>query len=235
MSALMSIEGLCAGYGEKRVLESVDMRVDAGEVVALLGPNGAGKTTFMSAIVNEARRFSGRVVFDGSDLSRVPTWRFASLGIAMVPQGIGVFSDLSVEENLRLARVAAGRDRTEETEAQVLQLFPVLKEKWKQAATHLSGGQRQMLAIGRALAAKPRLLLLDEPSLGLAPKAVATLMEGIVWASRNLNLAVVLAEQDVGAAGSACSRYYLLKVGRVASEGTIDAGFRERVGAEYLV
>jgi branched-chain amino acid transport system ATP-binding protein len=230
----LRIEDLVAGYGRKQVIQGVSFDVAPGEIVALLGANGAGKTTFMSAVVNEVRRFSGRVVFEGTDVSRIRTWRFASLGIAMVPQGIGVFSDLTVAENLKLARIAAGRDPQGETEEQIVRLFPILKEKWAQAAAFLSGGQRQMLAIGRALSAKPRLLLLDEPSLGLAPQAVASLMEGIVWASRNLDLAVILAEQDVAAAASASSRYYLLKVGMIASEGTVDAGFRERVAAEYL-
>jgi branched-chain amino acid transport system ATP-binding protein len=232
--ALLSVHELAAGYGQKRVLSDVELEVGAGEVVALLGPNGAGKSTFMGAIVNEVRRFGGQAVFEGRSTSGVPTWKFASMGIAMVPQGIGVFSDLTVAENLRLARVAARRDPEGETEEQILRLFPALKEKWNQTAAYLSGGQRQMLAIGRALSAKPRLLLLDEPSLGLAPMAVAALMEGIGWTSQNMGLAVILAEQDVGAAASVCSRYYLLRVGRVVSKGDVTANFREQVGAEYL-
>jgi branched-chain amino acid transport system ATP-binding protein len=231
---LLSVHDLVAGYGQKRVLSGVELEVGAGEVIALLGPNGAGKSTFMGAVVNEVRRFGGTAVFDGRSTSGVPTWKFASMGIAMVPQGIGVFSDLSVAENLRLARVAAGRDPNGETEEQILKLFPVLKEKWTQTAAYLSGGQRQMLAIGRALSAKPRLLLLDEPSLGLAPMAVEALMEGIGWTSKNMGVAVILAEQDVGAAASVCTRYYLLRVGQVVSKGQVGPNFREQVGAEYL-
>lgn len=233
-SPLLEVEGLSAGYGDKQVLSEITFRLMPGEVVALLGPNGAGKSTFIASIVNQTKRFGGVVRFDGEDISRVPTWRFASRGIAVVPQGIGVFGEMSVAENLRMAREVAGRDPRGESEEEILDLFPMLREKWRHRAASLSGGQRQMLAVARALSARPRLLLLDEPSLGLAPMAVTGLMDAIVTARESLNLSVVLAEQDVGAASTACTRFYCLKVGKVSTEGAITDGFREQIAAEYL-
>jgi branched-chain amino acid transport system ATP-binding protein len=235
VSTMLEVRGLSSGYGGKRVIDDLDMVVEAGEIVALLGPNGAGKTTFIASIVNATRRFAGTVHLEGKDVTHLHTWRFAAEGVAVVPQGIGVFPDLTVSENLRLGRDAAGRDPDGETEEELLGLFPMLREKWRQPAASLSGGQRQMVAICRALSARPRLLLLDEPSLGLAPQAVASLMEQIRSARDRLGLAVVLAEQDVTAASTVCSRYYLLRVGRIAAAGEVDDGFRERLAAEYLV
>jgi branched-chain amino acid transport system ATP-binding protein len=232
---LLSVEDLSSGYGDIRVLYNVDVFVERGEIVALLGPNGAGKSTFITSVVNATRRFAGRVLFDGEDVSHVPTSRFASMGVSVVPQGIGVFGEMNVAENIAVARAAAGRDRDGKTEEEIVELFPILRERWHQRAGNLSGGQRQMLAVARALSARPRLLLLDEPSLGLAPKAVAALMHSIAEARERLDLSVVLAEQDVAAASAACMRFYLLKVGRVAAAGEIGADFRERVAAEYLV
>ncbi len=233
--ALLDVEGLTSGYGDKRVLQKVDFRLERGEIVALLGPNGAGKSTFIASVMNTTRRFGGHTQFDGEDITRTPTWKLAGRGIAIVPQGIGVFPDMSVADNLRLARSAAGRDERGETEDQILELFPMLREKWTQRASSLSGGQRQMVAIARALSARPKLLLLDEPSLGLAPQAVAALMDTVRSAREHLGVSVVLAEQDVGAAAAAASRFYLLKVGRVAFSGEIGEGLREQIAAEYLV
>ena len=232
---LLDVRSLSSGYGERRVLDDVDFQVAKGEIVALLGPNGAGKSTFIASVMNVTRRFAGTIHFEGQDITRVPTRRLAGLGIAIVPQGIGVFADMNVAENLRIARSASGRDSEGQMEEQVLEIFPVLREKWRQRAGSLSGGQRQMLAIARALSARPTLLLLDEPSLGLAPQAVASLMQAIKGAREQLGVSVVLAEQDVGAASAAASRFYLLKVGRVASSGEIGEGLREQIGAEYLV
>jgi branched-chain amino acid transport system ATP-binding protein len=234
MTALFETRGLCSGYGAKRVLEDVDVSIEPGEIVALLGPNGAGKTTFIASAVNATRRFAGSVHFDGREVSDLPTWRFASEGVAVVPQGIGVFPDLTVAENLRLGRDAAGRDPKGETEEELLWLFPILREKWRQPTANLSGGQRQMVAIARALSARPRLLLLDEPSLGLAPQAVSSVMEQIRAARDRLGLSVVLAEQDVTAASTVCSRFYLLRVGRVDASGEVGDDFRERLAAEYM-
>jgi branched-chain amino acid transport system ATP-binding protein len=235
VTPLLEVRGLCSGYGQKRVLEDVDIEIGPAEIVALLGPNGAGKTTFIESIVNVTRRFEGTIRFEDRDVSDLPTWRFASAGVASVPQGIGVFPDLTVAENLRLGRVASGRDTENETEEELLGLFPILREKWRQPAAQLSGGQRQMVAIARALSARPRLLLLDEPSLGLAPQAVRSVMEQIESAKERLGLSVLLAEQDVTAASTVCSRFYLLRVGRVAASGNVGGGFREQLAAEYLV
>lgn len=233
--SLLDVRSLSSGYGEKRVLHEVDFQVARGEIVALLGPNGAGKSTFIASVMNATRRFGGTIHFEDRDITRVPTRQLAPLGVSVVPQGSGVFPDMSVGENLRLARSASRRDPGGEMEEQVLQIFPILREKWGQRAASLSGGQRQMVAIARALSARPTLLLLDEPSLGLAPQAVAALMQAIKKAREQLGVSVVLAEQDVGAASAAATRYYLLKVGRVAASGDIREGLREQIGAEYLV
>jgi branched-chain amino acid transport system ATP-binding protein len=232
---LLDVRGLSTGYGEKRVLEDVDFQLARGEIVALLGPNGSGKSTFIASVMNATRRFAGTIEFEGEDITRFATWRLAGRGIAIVPQGTGVFPEMSVAENLRLARKAAGRDPNGEAEEQILELFPALREKWRQRAASLSGGQRQMVAIARALSARPKLLLLDEPSLGLAPQAVGALMDAIKIAREQLSVSVVLAEQDVGAASAAASRFYLMKVGRVAFSGEIGEGLREQIAAEYLV
>jgi branched-chain amino acid transport system ATP-binding protein len=234
-SPLFELRGLTAGYGDKQVVREATLEIAEGEIVALLGPNGAGKSTLLSSVLNLTRRFGGEVRFDGEDISQTPTWRFASMGIALVPQGIGVFGEMTVGENLRMARRTSGRDPNAESETEILDLFPVLREKWDHRAASLSGGQRQMVGVARALSARPRLLLLDEPSLGLAPLAVKGLMDAIVTARDAFDLSVILAEQDVGAAAAACSRYYLLKVGRISDSGVIGDGFRERIGAEYLV
>ncbi len=231
---LLEVRGLAAGYADKQVLTGIDLEIQQGEIVALLGPNGAGKSTFMASLVNATRRFGGIVKLDGENVTPVPTWQFAAKGVAVVPQGIGVFGEMSVGENLRLARSVARRDPEGESEEEILELFPILREKWGQRAASLSGGQRQMVAVARALSARPRLLLLDEPSLGLAPLAVASLMEAIVAARENLNLSVILAEQDVAAASRACSRFYLLKVGKLVDQGPIGDDVRERIAAEYL-
>jgi len=129
---LLDVRSLSSGYGERRVLDDVDFQVAKGEIVALLGPNGAGKSTFIASVMNVTRRFAGTIHFEGQDITRVPTRRLAGLGIAIVPQGIGVFADMNVAENLRIARSASGRDSEGQMEEQVLEIFPVLREKWRQ-------------------------------------------------------------------------------------------------------
>jgi branched-chain amino acid transport system ATP-binding protein len=229
---LLELDGVEARYGPVKALDGVTMTVDEGEVVAVLGANGAGKTTTLRAVSGTVRR-SGRVTFAGRGLPRSPE-TVARLGVAHVPEGRGTFAELSVDENLRLGAYTRSGDLDEEYR-RVLGLFPVLKQRLRQQAGTLSGGEQQMLALARALMQRPRLLLLDEPSLGLAPLIVSELF-GIV---RRLNadegLAVLIVEQNARIALDIAARAYVLEVGRVAVEGSSDElRANESVRRSYL-
>ncbi|MGE5689485.1 MAG: ABC transporter ATP-binding protein [Pseudomonadota bacterium] len=215
---LLELRTVEARYGTVAVLHGVSLAVGDGEVVAVLGANGAGKTTTLRAISGTVRR-SGRILLGGEPIGRTPE-AVARQRVAHVPEGRGTFVELTVEENLRLGAYAR-RDRGVSTDLErVLEWFPRLRERLDQQAGTLSGGEQQMLALGRALMLSPRLLLLDEPSLGLAPLVVAELF-GIV---RRLNeeegVAVLVVEQNATLALDAASRAYVLEAGRVAVEGT---------------
>ena len=178
---LLSIKGLRASYGKIEALKGVDLDISPGEIVALIGANGAGKSTLMMTIFGQPRARSGAIVFDGDDITQVPTHQIARMRIAQSPEGRRIFPRMSVAENLQM-----GADATEGTEAEraaslerVLTLFPRLKERFAQRGGTLSGGEQQMLAIGRALMSRPRLLLLDEPSLGLAPLITKQIFDAI--------------------------------------------------------
>ena len=216
---LLELEGVEARYGPVKALDGVTLTVDEGEVVAVLGANGAGKTTTLRAVSGTVRR-GGRIELAGRSLPRSPE-SVARLGVAHVPEGRGTFAELTVGENLRLGAYVRRGDLTEDY-ARVLKLFPMLEERREQQAGTLSGGEQQMLALARALMQRPRLLLLDEPSLGLAPLVVGEIF-GIV---RKLNveegLAVLLVEQNARVALDIATRAYVLEVGRVAVEGASD-------------
>jgi branched-chain amino acid transport system ATP-binding protein len=216
---LLELEGVEARYGPVKALDGVALTVDEGEVVAVLGANGAGKTTTLRAVSGTVRR-GGRLELAGRSLPRSPE-AVARLGVAHVPEGRGTFAELTVGENLRLGAYVRRGDLAEDY-ARVLKLFPVLEERREQQAGTLSGGEQQMLALARALMQRPRLLLLDEPSLGLAPLVVGEIF-GIV---RKLNveegLAVLLVEQNARVALDIATRAYVLEVGRVAVEGESD-------------
>ena len=216
---LLELEGVEARYGPVKALDGVTLTVDEGEVVAVLGANGAGKTTTLRAISGTVRR-AGRIELEGRSLRRVPE-AVARLGVAHVPEGRGTFAELTLRENLRLGAYTRKGDLEADYE-RVLGLFPALADRSGQQAGTLSGGEQQMLALGRALMQRPRLLLLDEPSLGLAPMVVAEIF-GIV---RRLNteegLAVLLVEQNARVALDIATRAYVLEVGRVAVEGESD-------------
>jgi len=219
MSALLELDGVSAGYGPTRVLHGVSMSVGEGDVVALLGANGAGKTTTLRAITGGVR-WDGIINFGGRSLHRASTETVVRMGIAHVPEGRGVLTELTVEENLRLGaylrRNGAGVTKDYD---RVFGYFPILRERRKLSASTLSGGEQQMLALARALLMRPKLLLLDEPSLGLAPLVVRSIFDIIRAINESDRVAVLLVEQNARIALELSSRAYVLEVGRVAVEG----------------
>jgi branched-chain amino acid transport system ATP-binding protein len=231
---LLELADLEARYGQVKALHGVSLQVPEGEMVAVLGANGAGKTTTLRAISNTVRK-SGEVRFDGRSIARRPPEAIARLGIAHVPEGRGIVSGLSVRENLRLgAYVRRGRQVAADRE-RVLAYFPRLAERERQPAGLLSGGEQQMLALGRALMSRPRLLMLDEPSLGLAPMLVREIFEILAALNRDDGLTVLVVEQNASLALRTCGRACVLEVGRVIVEGESQAlREHESVRRSYL-
>jgi branched-chain amino acid transport system ATP-binding protein len=214
--ALLEVEGLHAGYGRTPALFGVDLTVAAGEIVALLGRNGVGKTTTLRSIIGQTTRTAGRVALDGKAIERLPTHAIARLGVAYVPEDRGVFPTISVGENLRLGRLADSSGQSRESDA--VDRFPVLGERLAQEANSLSGGERQMLAIGRALLARPRLLLLDEFSEGLQPNIVQELAVGLEEIAAS-GVGVLLVEQNAQLALRVSARCYVMEKGAIVDEG----------------
>jgi len=216
---VLEIRGLEAAYGDVRVLSSVSLTVGPGEIVALLGPNGAGKSTLLGCVAGLVRPRAGSVSWEGEDLRKTSPHLIVERGIAMVPEGRRLFASMTVEDNLDLgafsARARAARRQSLE---RVLTLFPDLAARRRQLVGALSGGQQQMVAVGRALMASPRLLMLDEPSLGIAPQLVRAILDALVEINR-AGVAVFLVEQNVRAALTLAHRAYILEGGRVAGEG----------------
>jgi branched-chain amino acid transport system ATP-binding protein len=219
---MLDVERVRVGYGVATALWDVSISVRDGELVCVVGPNGAGKTTLINAIagINPVR--SGRVAIGGRDVSRLPAHRHCEQGVAIVPEGRRLFGAMTVRENLELGGyVAHARRHRDASIARVCALFPALVEKLERPAASLSGGQQQMVAIGRALMAKPRLLLLDEPSLGLAPMIVVAMFDAIRAVNAE-GIAVLLVEQNVAIAMDVASRAYVLDEGRVVADGAPD-------------
>ncbi len=219
MSTLLQIDDLASGYGRVEVLRGVSLNVEAGEIVALLGSNGAGKTTLNNTVSGLVPAWRGRVVFDGAELTNVHYRAVVSAGLIQVPEGRKVFPNLSVAENLALGAYTRGRSNRERNLARVLEIFPRLAERRPQLAGTLSGGEQQMLAIGRGLMAEPKLLILDEPSLGLSP----LLVEEMFTLIQRLNadgLAVLLVEQNVAQSLDIAQRAYVLENGHLRFSGT---------------
>ena len=231
---LLELRGVAARYGPLEALHGIDLSVDEGEIVAVLGANGAGKTTTLRA-VSATVHTSGEIVFAGERLPRRPE-AVARAGIAHVPEGRGTFAQLSVEENLRLgAHVRRDRAGVKADRERVLRRFPILAERRRQAAGTLSGGEQQQLALARALMQRPRLLLLDEPSLGLAPLVVAGFYEVVRELNDQEGLSVLVVEQNASLALASSSRAYVLEVGRVAVDGPSAAlQCNESVRRSYL-
>ncbi len=216
----LAVEGLEVRYGSIRAVRGVDITVGEGEVVALLGANGAGKSSTLLAIAGAIRPFAGRVRLDGRDLTGASPERMVRAGVAMVPETRDVFPDLTVEENLRLGAYVRRRDRAgvAADRAAMYALFPRLAERADQTAGTLSGGEQQMLVIARAMMSRPRLLLLDEPSLGLAPTIVDQIF-GMIAELAATGLAILLVEQNVSKALTVARRAYVMRLGRIAAAG----------------
>ena len=221
--ALLEIRDLCVNYGPIQAVRNINMDVDEGSIVALLGANGAGKTTTLRTISGVIKPASGSVKFDGNEIGGRRASRVARLGVNMSPEGRLIFNELSVEENLRAgAYCIRSRAETERNMKRVLTLFPRLEERLKQHAGTLSGGEQQMLAIARALMADPKVLLLDEPSLGLAPLLVRSIFDSVRKINRQ-GVTVILVEQNARAALKLASRGYVIEVGRVVMEDASEA------------
>jgi len=218
--AMLQIDDLEAFYGRVRALANVSLRVDTGEVVALIGSNGAGKTTTLrtiSGLVNAAR---GRISFAGRDITGVPAAKRVELGIGHVPEGRRLFPRMSVQDNLTLgAYTRNNRDEIEQDRQRVFQLFPRLRERQTQIAGTLSGGEQQMLAIGRAMMTRPKVLMMDEPSLGLAPILVETIFQ-IIQEINQQGIPILLVEQNAQQALNVAHRAYVLETGSIVKEGT---------------
>jgi branched-chain amino acid transport system ATP-binding protein len=219
VSTLLELRGVEARYGPIKALHGVSLTVSDGEIVALLGANGAGKTTTLRAVSGTVRH-SGEIVFDGKQITRAKPDAVARAGIAHVPEGRGLFTQFSVWENLRMGAYVRGERRTLRKEAsRVFKYFPWLERRRDQQAGTLSGGEQQMLALARALVGRPRLLMLDEPSLGLAPTIVQEIFRIVKELNADDGLTVLVVEQNANVALDAAARAYVLEVGRVAIEG----------------
>ncbi|MEL7555257.1 MAG: ABC transporter ATP-binding protein [bacterium] len=239
MTSLLEVKDLCLDYGAVRALNHVSLKVEENEIVAVLGANGAGKTSLLKAISGLVRPSEGSIHFKSDDLSRIQACSLASRGIAHVPEGRRVFSTLSVRENLLLGKYGVRNSREkadlDSLEERVYALFPILKDRRRQLAGTLSGGEQQMLAIGRALVSSPSLLLLDEPSLGLAPIIVQEIFGLIKKIHEEEKVAILLVEQNARKALKAASRAYILELGKmVVSGSSADLAQDPRVRAAYL-
>ena len=231
---MLELEGLSTQYGAVRALDAVSLKVAPGSVTAVLGANGAGKTTLLRTVSGLVRPSAGTVRFDGHEITRRPVEEIVRRGLAHVPEGRGVIGELTVEENLRLGGMFCRNGSAAKPE-EIYELFPRLVDRRTQPASRLSGGERQMLSIGRALVPRPRVLLLDEPSLGLAPRLVAQIMAMVRHLADTLGLAVLLVEQNARSALSVANRGVVLNLGRVVADQPPEAlAADERLRHAYL-
>lgn len=231
---MLSVENLRSRYGRIEVLHGVDLGVRSGEIVAVVGANGAGKTTLLRCISGVQPVSGGSMVFRGEPLQTVSAHRRVALGLSQSPEGRQIFTNLTVEENLRLGAYLFSDARVETDMAEAFALFPTLKEKRNLAAGGLSGGQQQMLAIARALMARPACLLLDEPSMGLAPILVAQILD-VVKNLKALGITVLLVEQNAYAALQVADRGYVMETGRITMSGPAEQLIADqRIRAAYL-
>jgi branched-chain amino acid transport system ATP-binding protein len=235
MTALLSLTGVTAYYGAIQALKGVDLEVNSGEIVTLIGANGAGKSTLMMTICGSPRARDGSILYADADITHLPTHAIMRQGIAQSPEGRRIFPRMSVHENLLMGACLLPPVQAEETIEQVFTLFPRLKERLSQRGGTLSGGEQQMLAIGRALMSRPRLLLLDEPSLGLAPLVVRHIFGAIRDLNRQTGLTVLLVEQNAYQALRLAHRGYVLVNGAITMAGTgAELLARPEIRAAYL-
>jgi ABC-type branched-subunit amino acid transport system ATPase component len=214
----LRVDHLSAGYGKKTVIFDVSLHVDKGEIVTLIGPNGAGKSTTMKAIFGLLKFKNGEIFFDGKDILKRHPSQNVKDGISFVAQGPQIFPDLSVHENISMGGYTFAKQRVDKQLKQVYEFFPILGERKGQAAGSLSGGERQMLALATSLMLTPRLLLLDEPSVGLAPFLVKTIMENVKRINTEMACSVLIIEQNARQVLTIAHRVYVMKVGRVVAE-----------------
>ena len=232
---LLSLSGVTAFYGAIQALKGVDLEIRPGEIVTMIGANGAGKSTLMMTICGNPRARNGRIVFDGADITALPTHQIMHLGLAQAPEGRRIFGRMTVHENLLMGAEMVRMRNYERTRDLVFTLFPRLKERQAQRGGTLSGGEQQMLAIGRALMSQPRLLLLDEPSLGLAPLVVRQIFGAIRQLNQDTGLTVLLVEQNAYQALRLAHRGYVLVNGAVTMAGPgAELLSRPEIRAAYL-
>jgi branched-chain amino acid transport system ATP-binding protein len=220
---MLSIRNLQSGYGRIQALHGVDIDVAAGEIITLIGANGAGKTTLLMTVCGKPRASNGKIIFEGEDITRLPTFQIVRRGIAHAPEGRHIFPRMTVLENLQMGAVVTPPRYFADDLDRVLALFPRLHERLDQRGGTLSGGEQQMLAIGRALMGRPRLLMLDEPSLGLAPLVVRQIFQIIREINREQKVTVFLVEQNAFHALKLAHRAYVMVNGRIAMSGTGEA------------
>ncbi|HBT70567.1 MAG TPA: ABC transporter ATP-binding protein [Agrobacterium sp.] len=231
---MLTVEGLRSRYGRIEVLHGIDLDVASGEIVTVVGANGAGKTTLLKCLSGIQPVSAGSIMFRGEALTTVPAHTRVKRGLAQSPEGRQIFTNLTVEENLRLGAYLFADDKVERDMQDAFAMFPILKEKRNLAAGGLSGGQQQMLAIARALMARPSCLLLDEPSMGLAPILVAQIFD-VVKSMKALGVTVLLVEQNAFGALSVADRGYVMETGRITMSGpAADLIADERIRAAYL-
>jgi len=231
---MLKIINLNSGYGEAKILYGVDLEINPSEVIALIGPNGAGKSTILKSVFGLADIYSGEIIFKNKNITKFKTHELIELGIGFVPQGRQIFPSMTVLENLQMgAFIIKSRDVVEKNVSDIFQKFPVFKEKQHELAGNLSGGQQQLLAIARALIKKPQILLLDEPSLGLAPKVTKEIFEKIVEI-KNEGVAVLIVEQNAKQAVGIADRTYILENGKMVMQGNKDILKNEKIRDIYF-
>lgn len=216
---MLEIKNLNTGYDKKQVLFDLSLKVEDGEIVSVIGPNGAGKSTILKAVCGLIPAWDGEILFDKKSLNHNQPSKNIGLGITFAPQGNRVFDELSVKENLEIGGYLLQKDKLSERIESVLKIFPILKERIKQTAGSLSGGEKQMLALGRALIPEPKLLLLDEPSLGLAPNLLHDVFQKIIEINKTMNLSILIVEQKVREVLAISHKVYSIKLGKNAYEG----------------
>ncbi|MFA5029528.1 MAG: ABC transporter ATP-binding protein [Patescibacteria group bacterium] len=219
---MLELKKIESGYEKLQILFGVDITVKEGEIVAIIGPNGAGKSTVLKSIFNQCDIYAGQIIWNDREITKIPTYKLIELGISYVPQGRQVFGNMTVKENLEMgAFIFKDRKSVAEKIKKIFNQFPILKEKQKQRTANLSGGQQQLLAISRALIQSPQLLLLDEPSLGLSPRAMKEIFVTIKQIS-STGVSIMIVEQNARQAVELANRTYVLENGQVALEGNKD-------------